>query len=110
MSMRALPFAVSLAVSVVLAVVSVQRRWPGHGKDHLREGSARLGWPFVELFPSRLAGDSPAGLAYALREAFALVAEMDKVVVYIDEEEEIAGLRQPRTVSVAQGATKEMLS
>jgi hypothetical protein len=31
----------------------------------------------VELFPSRLAGESPAGLAAALREAFALVAELD---------------------------------
>jgi len=68
-----------------------------------------LGWPFVELFPSRLAGDSPAGLASALREAFALVAELDKVVVFIDEVEENAGLRQPRAVSVAQGVTNEML-
>jgi hypothetical protein len=57
----------------------------------------------VELFPSRLAGDSPAGLAAALREAFALVVELDKVVLFIDEVEEIAGARQPRTVSAAQG-------
>jgi len=63
----------------------------------------------VELFPSRLAGESPAGLASALREAFALVAELDKVVLFIDEVEEIAGTRQPRTVSVAQGVTNEML-
>jgi ATP-dependent 26S proteasome regulatory subunit len=44
-----------------------------------------------------------------LREAFALVAELEKVVVFIDEVEEIAGLRQPRTVSAAQGVTNEML-
>jgi transitional endoplasmic reticulum ATPase len=37
------------------------------------------------------------------------VAELDKVVVFIDEVEEIAGLRRPRTVSVAQGVTNEML-
>jgi len=83
---------------------------PGTGKTTFAKGAAsRLGWPFVELFPSRLAGESPAGLAAALREAFALVAELEKVVVFIDEVEEIAGTRQPRTASAAQGVTNEML-
>ncbi len=83
---------------------------PGTGKTSFAKGAAsRLGWPFVELFPSRLAGESPAGLAAALREAFALVAELEKVVLFIDEVEEIAGARQPRTVSAAQGVTNEML-
>jgi len=83
---------------------------PGTGKTTFAKGAAsRLGWPFVELFPSRLAGESPAGLAAALREAFALVAELDKVVVFIDEVEEIAGARLPRTASAAQGVTNEML-
>ncbi len=83
---------------------------PGTGKTTFAKGvAARLSWPFVELFPSRLAGDSPAGLAAALRESFALVAELDKVLVFIDEVEEIAGLRRPRTVSAAQGVTNEML-
>ena len=31
------------------------------------------------------------------------------MVVFIDEVEEIAGLRQPRTVTVTQGVTNEML-
>jgi transitional endoplasmic reticulum ATPase len=37
------------------------------------------------------------------------VAELEKVVLFIDEVEEIAGMRQPRTVSAAQGVTNEML-
>jgi transitional endoplasmic reticulum ATPase len=83
---------------------------PGTGKTSFAKGAAsRLGWPFVELFPSRLAGESPAGLAAALREAFSLVAELDHVVLFIDEVEEIAGARQPRSVSAAQGVTNEML-
>jgi transitional endoplasmic reticulum ATPase len=83
---------------------------PGTGKTTFAQGvAARLGWPFVELFPSRLAGDSPAGLAAALRESFTLVAELDKVLLFIDEVEEIAGLRRPRSVSAAQGVTNELL-
>jgi transitional endoplasmic reticulum ATPase len=83
---------------------------PGTGKTSFAKGVAsRLGWPFVELFPSRLAGESAAGLAAALREAFALIGDLDKVVVFIDEVEEIAGARLPRTVSAAQGVTNEML-
>ncbi len=83
---------------------------PGTGKTSFAKGiAARLGWPFVELFPSRLAGESPSGLAAALREAFASIAELDRVVVFIDEVEEIAGLREHRSASAAQGVTNEML-
>jgi transitional endoplasmic reticulum ATPase len=83
---------------------------PGTGKTTFVKGVAsRLRWPFVELFPSRLAADSPAGLSGALREAFSLVEELEKVIVFIDEVEEIAGLRRPRTITAAEGVTNEML-
>ncbi|MGF1663502.1 MAG: ATP-binding protein [Kineosporiaceae bacterium] len=66
---------------------------PGTGKTTFAKAVAsRLGWPFVELFPSRLAtGDG--GLAAGLSGAFADVGELDRVVVFIDEVEEVAGDR-----------------
>jgi SpoVK/Ycf46/Vps4 family AAA+-type ATPase len=70
---------------------------PGTGKTTFAKGVAgRLGWPFVEIFPSRLASDGPHGRPAALRELFENVAHLDKVVVFIDEVDEIAGSRAER--------------
>ncbi|HSU47920.1 MAG TPA: GNAT family N-acetyltransferase, partial [Arthrobacter sp.] len=54
---------------------------PGTGKTTFAKAIAsRLEWPFVEVFPSRLAAD-PQGLAGALRETFLEIAELEHAVV-----------------------------
>ncbi|MEO5832393.1 MAG: ATP-binding protein [Nakamurella sp.] len=67
---------------------------------------ARLAWPFVELFPSRLAGGG-GGLSAGISDAFARLTELDRVVVFIDEVEEIAAARSGGAVNV--GVVNELL-
>ncbi|EKF23668.1 AAA domain family protein [Mycolicibacterium hassiacum DSM 44199] len=82
---------------------------PGTGKTSFAKAVAgRLGWPFVELFPSRLAAPG-VSMAAALREAFNNVMELESVVVFIDEVEEIAGSRSPIPTDPARGVTNELL-
>lgn len=82
---------------------------PGTGKTTFAKAIAsRLEWPFVEVFPSRLASDSK-GLAGALRETFLEIAELEHAVVFIDEVEEIASQRQGEPPSPLQGVTNELL-
>ncbi|NHF63890.1 ATP-binding protein [Microcella pacifica] len=82
---------------------------PGTGKTTFAKAVAsRLQWPFVEVFPSRLA-HSPQGLAGGLRETFLNIAELDHVIVFIDEVEEIAAQRGGEPPSAMQGVTNELL-
>ncbi len=82
---------------------------PGTGKTTFAKAIAsRLEWPFVEIFPSRLAAE-PDGLASALRQTFLQISELEHVVVFLDEVEEIASHRSGEPPSPTQGVTNELL-
>jgi transitional endoplasmic reticulum ATPase len=82
---------------------------PGTGKTTFAKAVAsRLQWPFVEVFPSRLAA-AGGGIALALRETFAEIDELEHAVVFIDEVEEIASARGGKPPSPLQGVTNELL-
>jgi transitional endoplasmic reticulum ATPase len=82
---------------------------PGTGKTTFARGIAsRLEWPFVEIFPSRLAAGE-GGLANALREVFAQIADLERVVLFMDEVEEIAPMREGQPTSEVHGVTNELL-
>lgn len=82
---------------------------PGTGKTTFAKAIAsRLEWPFVEVFPSRLAAEN-GGLASGLRETFGRITELEHAVVFIDEVEEIASHRQGDPPSPTQGVTNELL-
>jgi transitional endoplasmic reticulum ATPase len=82
---------------------------PGTGKTTFAKAVAsRLDWPFIEFFPSRMGGDKN-GVAGGLRDVFTAVNEIENVVVFIDEVEEIASKRKGDPPSPTQGVTNELL-
>ena len=81
---------------------------PGTGKTTFAKAVAgRLGWPFLEIFPSRLAAEGPGGQAVALREFFEQVLHIEHLVLFIDEVDEIAGARGRRPDT--EGVVNELL-
>ncbi|WP_234326426.1 ATP-binding protein [Streptomyces sp. NRRL S-337] len=65
---------------------------PGTGKSTFAHAIAdRLGWPFLDLFPARLAAEY--GLATGLNRRFDEISQLDHALVFIDEVEEAAGER-----------------
>lgn len=84
---------------------------PGTGKSTFAKAVAsRLAWPFVELLPSRLALED--GLANGLSRRFEEIAQLDHVLVFIDEVEEVAGARNladPTSVSVVNELLKSIV-
>jgi ATPases of the AAA+ class len=82
---------------------------PGTGKTTFAKAvAARLDWPFIEVFPSRLAGES-GGLANALRSTFGTIGELEHAVVFIDEVEEVASRRRGDPAPTSHGVTNELL-
>lgn len=80
---------------------------PGTGKTTFaRAAAGRLGWPFVELLPSKLSSGEGT-LANELREALTELGQLDHVVIFIDEFDEIAPARESRPASA--GVVNELL-
>ena len=85
---------------------------PGTGKTSFAKAIAgRLGWPFVELLPSKLGANGAAMMADELHRAFDDLLALEHVVVFIDEVDDIASSRaaRPETQAVVNELLKAIV-
>jgi ATP-dependent 26S proteasome regulatory subunit len=80
---------------------------PGTGKTTFAKAIAgRLGWPFIELLPSKLESGSDS-MSAELRTAISDLLQLDHAVVFIDEFDEIASAREHNPST--KGVVNELL-
>lgn len=81
---------------------------PGTGKTSFAKAVAgRLGWPFVEILPSKLGAEGLAMMADELHNAFEELLSLEHAVIFIDEVDDIASSRTERPES--QAVVNELL-
>jgi transitional endoplasmic reticulum ATPase len=83
---------------------------PGTGKTTFAKGIAsRLGWPFVEIEGSEIAGEGPERQAKLLAESFARMRDdLASAVMFVDEVEDLAAARTDQR-KVSPSVTNEFL-
>lgn len=82
---------------------------PGTGKTTFAKGIAsHLGWPFVEIQPSELAGEGEEHQARLLAETLGRVLELTSAVIFVDEVEDLASVRHEKR-RVSPSVTNEFL-